>query len=126
MEDLIAETADPLDSPEDESDEALVRDRQRKLGIKRGFIGRFPFDVINLDLEEFIFQPKEDLPGKMVNALRKVFAWQRKPFPPKGQDAPIDEFSLIFTTQIGPPNITADCLTMLKSVSKETSPTTPG
>jgi hypothetical protein len=61
--------------------------------------------VINLDLEGFLFHAKDPLPGKLVNAMRKIFAWQR--YPLRGtNDEPketIDGFSLMFTTQIGPP-----------------------
>ena len=116
-DETLLEDGDPLESPENEPDEADVRRTQVNLSIKQGFIRQFPFDVINLDLEEFAFKPKDELPGKMVNALRKVFKWQQRPLNrDKGPAMPIDEFSLMFTTQIGPPNITADYLDMLETI----------
>lgn len=37
---------------------------------------RFPFDVINFDWEEVLFQNGEEPPGRYVAALKKVFEWQ--------------------------------------------------
>lgn len=112
---LVADSGDPLDAPEEEQDIAAVHRAQRMRAVKHAFIREFPFDVMNLDLEEFVFKPKEELPGKMVNALRKIFAWQQRPLKrDRGLPAPITEFSLIFTTQVGPPNMTADCIHMLE------------
>jgi hypothetical protein len=117
---LLADNVDPLDAPEEDRDEAHVRLKQHNKGVRRAFMKQFPFDVMNLDLEEYVFKPKEELPGKMIKALRKVFAWQRRPLVREiGPPRPISEFSLMFTTQIGPPGITADCVNMLEECLRQ-------
>jgi len=104
---------DYLAPPNDETDQYTTRKRQLTLDQRRKFIRTFPFDVINLDLEEFIFKPNDPFPGKVVNALRKVFEWQRLPLP-QLNDAPLEGFTLMFTTQIGPPNISDEYVNMLR------------
>lgn len=99
-----------LGSPEDSPDDHKTRQKQLMLTQRRDFIQQFPFDVINLDLEQFLFHPKHEPPGKVINALRKVFEWQRKKF---NNGASLSGFSLMFTTQIGPPDITDEYLGML-------------
>ncbi len=74
-----ANVQDILDAPADENDDALTRRRQILLATQRDFIRSFPFDVINLDLERFLYWPTEERPGRLVNALRQIFAWQRRP-----------------------------------------------
>ena len=111
-EDDVVDATSYLSSPTDAADEYLVRERQRMLAKRHSFIQRFPFDVINLDLEQFLFQPKHDLPGKIINAFRKVFQWQQRPLINGDK---LSGFSLMFTTQIGPPDITDEYLNMLHS-----------
>lgn len=111
-EENILETSEALLPPENLTDEYKTRRQQLQLDQRRKFIKCFPFDVINLDLEEFLFKPTQDLPGKVVNALRKIFDWQHKPLKNNHQ---IDGFSLMFTTQIGPPNLSAEYIDMLGS-----------
>jgi len=108
---------DPLAPKEAEGDTKRTRERQRRLAERRDFIKQFPFDIINLDLEEFLFKPSDPMPGKVLNAMRRVFRWQRRLLrPPKREPQPIDGFSLMFTTQIGPPNLTSEYLDMLRDV----------
>jgi hypothetical protein len=104
----------PLNAPQDQRDESAVRNSQTQLAQRQNFIKCFPFDVINLDLEEFLFKPKDPLPGKMVNAFRKLFAWQQIPLSsPSAPHQVLEGFSLMFTTQIGPKNVGNDYLNML-------------
>jgi len=70
---------DFLASPEGELDTAAVREQKRDREQLRQFVDRFPFDVINLDLEEYVFKPSERLPGKLLKALRRVLIWQQRP-----------------------------------------------
>lgn len=97
-------------------DTASTRKRQVMLATRRGFVQSFPFDVINLDLEGYLLRPTDQLPGKLINALRKVFGWQRR----KIQDRQVTHpekllgFSLMLTTKIGPRNLTEDYLGMLR------------
>jgi hypothetical protein len=112
---MVVDGKDPLVSPETARDDRETRLRQLNIDQKHKFIACFPFDVINLDLEEFLFKPTQDLPGKVINALRKVFAWQRRSFTVGKKTSVIDGFSLMFTTQIGPPNLTQDYIEMLGS-----------
>jgi len=104
-----------LDSPADRQNTREVRELQNQQAQLQRFIEAFPFDVINLDVEQYLFHPREDLPGNLTNALRKLFAWQKR----DGQDSrgkhySIDEFTLMFTTQIGPPNLPEPYLRYLR------------
>jgi hypothetical protein len=106
---------DFLASPEAELDTAEVREEKRDREQLQRFVKRFPFDVINLDLEEYVFKPSERLPGKLLSALRKIFTWQQRPIwlSPTNQKA-IEGFSLMFTTKIGPGNLPEDYLARLQ------------
>jgi hypothetical protein len=87
-------------------DVRATREHQLALANRHSFIQQFPFDVVNLDLEEFLFRPSDPYPGKLLNALRKVFEWQRRPLRRAGRNSvPIGGFTLMFTTQIGPANL---------------------
>jgi hypothetical protein len=125
-----------LDDPDDERvliDRDIILDDQllppptarddsatRRVMLRRNqhleFVRRFPFDVVNLDLEEYLFKPKEELPGRVIQALMKVFQWQRKEFIALPKKAPqkLDGFSLMFTTRIGPANLSDNYLQMLR------------
>jgi hypothetical protein len=104
-----------LESPQTELDESETRANQRQLAVRRRFIQSFPFDIINLDLEEHLFKDRDDYPGRLINALRKVFAWQRQPLArPKSTGNSIDSFTLFFTTRIGPRNLSEDYQTRLE------------
>lgn len=108
-----------LDPSEGKLDEFRTREEQRRIALRRDFICCFPFDVINLDLEQFFFPPKDPYPGKLLNALRKVFEWQTRELRIDGKShGKLNSFSLMFTTQIGPPGMSpehrkllTDCLT---------------
>ncbi len=117
-EDQLIDEIAPLESPEGEADTLETQAAQRDLAQRRKFIQQFPFDIINLDLEEFLFRPNDPIPGRVVNALRKVFAWQRRPLLLRGSgkkvvSLPLEGFSLMFTTQIGPANLSEEYLGML-------------
>lgn len=105
--------ADPLAPPTNERDEESVRQKKIREESQLTFREMFPFDVINLDLEGFAFRPNDDLPGKLINSLRKVFEWQREMHLVAGGN--FCGFSLMFTTQIGPPNLSEDYIQMLTS-----------
>lgn len=114
-EESILESQDSLKSPREEYDVSGVRERQALIAQRQQFIKCFPFDVINLDLEEFLFKPNDPFPGKVINSLRRIFSWQQKPLTtPQITNYSLDGFSLMFTTQIGPPNISNEYLEMLK------------
>ena len=114
-EDYYLDGGEPLSSDREEADTARERNRQRLIAIRRSFMNQFPFDVINLDLEQFLFKPNDPFPGEVVNALRKVFAWQRRSFRmTSGRTFSVDGFSLMLTTQVGPPNMSADYRDMLR------------
>lgn len=105
----------PLNPPEEDEDTHEVRTAQLQTSLRRDFKRAFPFDVINLDLEQFLLVPGDEFPGRMIRALRKLFEWQRKPLPTgRAQRELLDGFSLMFTTQIGPPNLTDEYLNMLR------------
>jgi hypothetical protein len=106
QEATAVDTLDALESSQTELDEMATRKGQRQLAARRKFIQSFPFDVINLDLEEFVFKDRDEFPGRLLNALRKILLWQRRPLSfSKQRDISLDTFTLFFTTQIGPPNL---------------------
>src|SRR5487761_40522 len=108
-----------LASPQDQQDTLETQEEQLRLAQRRKFIQQFPFDVINLDLEEFLFKPSTPPPGRLVNALRKVFEWQRKTRRIKNSTFKLEGFSLMFTTQIGPRNLTRGYIDMLRCYLEE-------
>jgi hypothetical protein len=113
-EQTVADDVDHLLPPSDLKDEVATHQRQAQLAMRHRFIQTFPFDVINLDLEEFLFKPNDPLPGRVVAAMRKIFNWQRRPLcRPRAREELLQGFSLMFTTQIGPPNIGDDYVGML-------------
>jgi hypothetical protein len=72
--------------------------------------------VINLDLEEFLFKQLDPFPGQVVKAMKRVFEWQRQPIiNAKGQPEYLKGFTLMFTTQIGPPAMHPDYPQMLRA-----------
>jgi hypothetical protein len=104
-----------LNTPEDAEDTIETRKAQQLGAQLKELLSSFPFDVLNLDLEQYLFHPKEELPGNLTNALRKIFEWQtRKGLTPSGLEFEVDEFTLLFTTQIGPPNLPEDYVIYLR------------
>jgi hypothetical protein len=97
-----------LTSATDAQDTLATQKRQARLAKRRQFILQFPFDVINFDLEGFLFQPNTPPPGRLMRAFRKVFEWQRRPLRIGTSEFMLDGFSLMLTTQIGPPNFPQD------------------
>jgi hypothetical protein len=107
---------DFLASPQAELDTADVREQKRDREQLRQFVDRFPFDVINLDLEEYVFKPSERLPGKLIKALRRVLVWQQRPVRISARNQKLlDGFSLMFTTKIGPGDLPEDYLERLQN-----------
>ncbi|HYW44852.1 MAG TPA: hypothetical protein VE959_18465 [Bryobacteraceae bacterium] len=66
--DAQIEAEDALSEKTDQPDESQIRERQRRLDIRKKFRLQFPFDVINLDLEEFLFKQRDPFPGQVVKA----------------------------------------------------------
>jgi len=115
----LAEDHDYLAPPLDLQDENSTRREQLIHGQRRDFIKAFPFDIVNLDLEEFVFKANDPFPGEVIMALRKLFEWQKNPLHawpnrPK-KSVCLDGFTLMFTTQIGPPNISEEYTDMLRA-----------
>jgi hypothetical protein len=104
----------PLSAPTDELDTAATRLQQRRLALHRQFIREFPFDIINLDLEGYAFRSRDEYPGKLIASLRKILDWQKHSVrSTTGTRDPLNGFSLMFTTKIGPPDLTEQYLEML-------------
>jgi hypothetical protein len=111
----VLDEPSPLDTPVNERDTLQVREVQRSKESHHKYKKCFPFDILNFDLEKFFFIPNDPMPGKMVQALRKVFDWQKRTgIDRKGKPVAVDSFSLMFTTRIGPPNLTIEYLTQLE------------
>ena len=100
--------------PTDRPDEQRVRAEITKLMIQRDFRRSFPFDVINLDLEGYLFKPNERIPGNLARALRKVFEWQQRPLRVGTRREYLDGFGLMFTTKVGPDRLSGDFQDMLR------------
>jgi hypothetical protein len=92
-----------LHIPTDAPDTRETRQKQMRKAQLDSFMSAFPFDVINLDVEQYLFRPSEELPGKLANAMRKIFEWQRRQgMGSNGRDFTLSEFTLMFTTKVGP------------------------
>jgi hypothetical protein len=114
-EDTVIDSEAPLEPARNSADVRETRLNQLLVSQRRDFIQNFPFDVINLDLEEFLLKPNDEFPGRVIGALRKVFKWQKRALNIPGKPSrSLDGFSLMFTTQIGPPNLTEEYLGMLR------------
>jgi hypothetical protein len=101
---------DPLAAPKNDLDTLANEKLQIERAQCRDLIGRFPFDIMNLDLQNFLFKNSDPPPGDLIRALRKVFEWQTRPIDGLG---PLPGFTLFFTTQIGPSNLNPDYQSML-------------
>ena len=115
-EDIEQDDVDVLAPLQNQEDKVETRRAQVIQDQHRRFKTRFPFDVLNFDLEEFLFKPNDPRPGKVVRALKRIFQWQQQAFtvPQSRANQYLNEFSLMFTTQIGPPNISDEYLLMLQ------------
>lgn len=86
--------------------------RKAQLGA---LIEAFPFDVVNLDVEQYLFRPKEKLPGVLTNAMRRILEWQRREgIGSNGKPFVLDEFTLMFTTQVGPTGLPDEYMAYLR------------
>jgi hypothetical protein len=108
-----------LDSPPDLEDTQAVREAKRSRAQLQLLVTAFPFDVINLDVEQYLFRPKEQLPGNLTNALRRIFNWQCRQRKEGPRTVSVQEFSLMLTTQVGPKNLPANYLDWLRTVCFE-------
>jgi len=106
--------SDPLAAPTRQRDTAAVRRRQVLEATRRDFEASFPFDVLNLDLQDMTFKAKDRVPGDVINSLRKMCEWQRQPLrSASGSPELLDGFTLLFTTRVGPAELREDYATML-------------
>jgi len=104
-----------LTIPEDFPDTRETRKNQMKKAQLGAFIKSFPFDVVNLDVEQYLFRAGEKLPGILTNAMRRIFEWQRRPgLGSNGRTFTLDAFTLMFTTQVGPPGLPAEYIAYLR------------
>ncbi|HLJ58901.1 MAG TPA: hypothetical protein VKZ50_04130 [bacterium] len=120
LDDLDEHITDILpEIPAERPDERHVRAEIRRLMIQRDFRRSFPFDVINLDLEGYLFKPSERIPGRLIRAIRKVFEWQQRPLVVGHRQEHLDGFGLMFTTKIGPERLGDDFGAMLRCTLEE-------
>lgn len=104
-----------LHIPTDAPDTKETRRKQRRKAQLDTFMQAFPFDVINLDVEQYLFKPSEELPGKLANAMRKIFEWQRRQgMGSNGREFTLCEFTLMFTTKVGPTDLPDDYMQYLR------------
>jgi hypothetical protein len=104
---------DPLAPPRDQADTLEVRKSQTLQATKRSFIESFPFDVINLDLEDMTFKARDPIPGDVIRSLASLCEWQKRPLLSKSGQELLDGFTLLFTTRIGPAELREDYAAML-------------
>jgi hypothetical protein len=105
--------ANPLAAPSTERDTEDVRRRQVLQATKRDFIDKFPFDVLNLDLEDLIFKARDKFPGDVIKALKQLCEWQRQPLISRSGPELLSGFTLLFTTRLGPAELREDYAQML-------------
>ena len=104
-----------LQIPQDLPDTKEVRQKQMKKAQLGAFIASFPFDVVNLDVERYLFRPSEKLPGILTNAMRRILEWQRRPGVGSNRKAfALDEFTMMFTTQVGPTGLPDEYMSYLR------------
>ncbi len=104
---------DPLAAPATERDTKPVRQKQILQATKQDLLKSFPFDVLNLDLQDIIFKARDPFPGDVIRALRQVCEWQRLPLASKLAPEFIEGFTLLFTTRIAPAELREDYAQML-------------
>jgi hypothetical protein len=96
---------DQLTAKKNERDTRNVRLEQVRSSERETLVQSFPFDVINLDLQDYFFRTSEPPPGRLIQALRSVFEWQHNQFDVNGRPETLDGFTLLFTTRVGPPQL---------------------
>jgi hypothetical protein len=113
---LEGEVGAGLDTPQQSQNTRQVRERQLRKAQHDQFKAAFPFDVMNLDVERYLFRPREELPGKVVQALRLLLEWQKQlATDSTAQPFGVNEFCLMFTTQVGPRELPDSYLDYLRS-----------
>ena len=68
--------------------------------MKRDFITRFPFDVINLDSSDIFSGRRSDFPARWFAHLEKCSLGSVAGMRRDGAEYRIDEFTLMFTTRV--------------------------
>lgn len=109
----IVDVPDPLDY-RTRKKETIAQARKHKVDWNhKQFVECFPFDVMNLDLETFLFKPKDPIPGRLINAIGNLLEWQKRPVRGGNAGEILNGFGLMFTTRIGPKNLTPEYRKML-------------
>lgn len=72
------------------------------------FRSQFPFDIVNLDIERYLVIPSEQLPGKLMRAWDRLLELQKRGNKQGKKPYTLGEFTLFFTTRIGPPALPAE------------------
>ena len=119
LSEATGDDASALGGQVEVADTEETRNAQRQRQCRLDFERSFPFDVINLDLQDLIFRERDQFPGRLLNALRRVLEWQRRPLRWNGREESIQGFSLLFTTRIGPTELREDYAGMLMDVLEE-------
>jgi hypothetical protein len=66
-------------------------------------------------VEQYLFRPREKLPGVLMNAMRRLLEWQRREgIGSNGKPFKLNEFTLMFTTQVGPTGLPEDYMSYLR------------
>jgi hypothetical protein len=94
---------DDLVRHQEENDITFTEKKQEYL--YSAFQESFPFDLINLDVERYVIIPSEQLPGRLLAAWDKMLEWQKRNGLHQRKPYGIDQFTLLFTTKIGPKNL---------------------
>ncbi len=103
---LWMEDVDELSSNRNIEPGATEFREQQLKSARRRFLRLFPFDIINLDLCGHVFRANDPLPGKVIQAIRKVLACQcRSLIEDNVNHGELPGFTLMFTTEVGPMNL---------------------
>jgi hypothetical protein len=94
---------DDLFRNQEENDATFTENKEEYL--YGAFQKSFPFDLINLDVERYVIIPSEELPGRLLAAWDKILEWQKRNGTHARKQFVIDQFTLLFTTKIGPKNL---------------------
>jgi hypothetical protein len=101
-----APTGDLIDGmPRDRVESDATFAREKYTHLFGAFRDEFPFDLINLDVERYVIIPSEELPGNLLAAWDRILDWQKRSRMWEGKPCGVDQFTLFFTTKIGPKDL---------------------
>ena len=114
------------DMPRDKDETDATFKAEKNATLFTLFRESFPFDLINLDVERYVIRPSEQLPGHLLSAWDKVLDWQKRSRQHEKSQYSLDEFTLFFTTKLGPAELPEPHRSSLIDVLEENVTQFPG